>query len=156
MTNDHPTPFHTYCVAITRVFRLSVTLQLLSYSFPPYCFVCVVAVYVVAANTTVFSEPLLSNKTYKKFWNDKMSSWKMFVQMELYINFPVRNFYIRKLLNTKISQTTVVTTFPSFPNSSFLPCAYNAMIMQFFNDWLIFYYIYTRINRFNLCWNDAL
>ena len=103
MTNDHPTPFHSYCVAITRVSRFSVTLQLLSYSCPPCLFV-----YMVAANTTVPSE-LLSNITYQKNFKQKSRFARSNLEQPLlYENVPIRNFNIRKLLHAKISQTTVM------------------------------------------------
>ena len=59
VANDHPTFFHSYCVAITRVFRFSVTLQLLSHSCPPYLFV-----YVVAVNSTISFEHLLAHVSW--------------------------------------------------------------------------------------------
>ena len=59
MTNDHPTPFHSYCISIIQVFWFSITLQLLSYSCPPYLFV-----HVVAANTTVSSKLLHTQAHY--------------------------------------------------------------------------------------------
>ena len=111
MTSDHPTPFYRYCKAITHVFRLSVTLQLLSYSCPPYPLG-----YMVSANTMVSSKLLYARASSSSFFliysspkNSRQSnlSWKIFEPKELYENISTRTFNIQKFFITKISQTTI-------------------------------------------------
>ena len=88
MTNDHPSPFRSYCVPITRVFRFLVILQLLSYTCLPYMYLFV---YMVAMNTTVSSE-LLHGRMHFALYSFRIKHTLIFqvfvaknsLQMELY------------------------------------------------------------------------